>query len=148
MWLVILAFVVFVGIVTLTVFFLNRGLSSYVQHHIAGRLEAIDQIVNEERVPEAWLHSYRQRARKLRAAGATEQQLAALSRRARKQCLVNIRELIRYTEDVKFTDNEETRHFMLGELRRQESRWQDNAVWSGLVDFSSEAEATPEAAES
>ena len=148
MWVVILAFVVFVGIVTVTVFFLNRGLSSYVQHHIAGRLEAIDQIVNEERVPEAWLHSYRQRARKLRAAGATEQQLAALSRRARKQCLANLRELIRYTEDVKFTDNEETRHFMLGELRRQESRWQDNAVWSGLVDFSSEAEATPEASES
>ncbi len=145
MWLVLVAFMVFVAIFTLFVFFVNRWLSSYVQHHIAGRLDAIDQIVNEERVPEAWLHSHRRRARRLRAAGATEQQLARLSRLARKQCLANIRELIRYVGDVKFTDNEETRRLMLQELRNQENRWQDDAVWSGLVDFSSEVEPSTDA---
>jgi lipopolysaccharide export LptBFGC system permease protein LptF len=145
MWPVLLAFLVFVVIFTLLAFFVNRWLSSYIQGHIAGRLEAIDEIVNEEKVPEAWLRSHRRRARKLRAAGATDQQLLALSRLARKQCLANIQELIRYAEDVKFTDSEATRHFMLDELRKQERRWQDDREWYALVDFSSQTEASSEA---
>ena len=145
MWPVLLAFLAFVVVFTLLVFFVNRWLSSYIRGHISGRLEAIDQIVNQEQVPDAWLRSHRRRARKLKAAGATDQQLLALSRLARKQCLANIRELIRYAEDVKFTDSEATRHFMSDELRTQERRWQDDKEWYALVDFSSAMETPSEA---
>ena len=143
MWMTFLAFFVFVAIFTLAAYLFQRWLSRYVQQHVGGRLEAIDRIVNDEQVPEAWLRPYRRRASKLRAGGATDEQLAELSRVARKRCIANIQELIRYAEKVGFTDNEATKRFMLGELRNQEHRWLDAAEWQDLVDLTLPVDAIP-----
>jgi hypothetical protein len=133
MWLLIVAFLVFIVLVTLSVFLVNKVLSVYVERHIGGRLDAIDEIVNEEQVPQAWLRPYRARADKLRASGAIDARIAKLSDAARKRCLVNIQELIRYVEDVNIADNEATKRYMLSELRKQEAAWQDEAEWQQRV---------------
>jgi hypothetical protein len=133
MWPVLLMFLVFVVLITLTVFLVNKWLSAYLERHIRGRLDAIDQIVNDEQVPEAWIGPYRERAAKLRASGGTDEQIADVALRARKRCLLNIQELIRYVQDVGLSDSEATKRYMLEELRRQEAAWQDDATWYEVV---------------
>jgi len=133
MWPLILAFAVFVVLVTLSIYLINRWLSAYLERHIRGRLDAIDQIVNDEQVPEAWIGPYRERAAKLRASGATDEQIAGLAGIARKRCLANIQELIRYVQDVGLSDNEATKRYMLEELRKHEVAWQDDAKWREVV---------------
>lgn len=134
MWPVIVAFLVFVVVLTLLLYVANRWVSGYLQRHIGGRLEAIDQIVNQEQVPDAWLRPYCSRAEKLRASGAGHEKVAKLTHLARKRCLMNIQELIRYVEDVGLTDDEATKRYMLEELRKQEASWQDDATWRELVE--------------
>lgn len=131
----IVAFLVFVALLTLIMYLVGRWMSAYVQRSISARLDALDQIVNDERVPEEWLKPYRARAAKLVRAGARPQQLAALNQTARKRCLTNIAELIRYVEQVGLSDTPDTKQFMLVNLREQEARWKDDAVWADLVDL-------------
>ncbi len=142
-------FLVFILLFTLLTYFAGRFISRYVQRHITGRLEAIDQIVNRETVPEAWLRPYRARAARLVAAGATDRQIRALSGIARKRCLANIQDLIRYAGGFGLSDNETTKRYMLEELKRQELRWQNEAEWHTLVDLtkpskSAETTTTPD----
>ena len=132
-------FLLFVLVFTLLTYAAGQWISSYVQRHITGRLEAIDQIVNEEAVPEAWLRPYRARAAKLKAAGATDRQIAALSGIARKRCIANIQDLIRYAGGYGLSDNASTKQYMLEELQRQALRWQDETEWHALVDLASPA---------
>jgi hypothetical protein len=61
----LLAFLAMVGVFTLVAYYVGRWISSYVQGHIQDRLDAIDQLVNDEQVPEAWLKPYRRRAARL-----------------------------------------------------------------------------------
>lgn len=145
----VVQFLVFILLFTLLTYAAGRFISRYVQRHITGRLEAIDQIVNQETVPEAWLSPYRKRASRLVGAGANDRQIRALSGIARKRCLANIQDLIRYAGGFGLSDNETTKRYMLGELKRQELRWQDEADWHALVDLTQPpqpagAKATPE----
>ncbi len=141
---IIVSFLLFVLVFTLVTYAAGQWISRYVQQHIAGRLEAIDQIVNEEAVPEAWLRPYRARAAKLKAAGATDRQIAALSGIARKRCVANIQDLIRYTGGYGLSDNASTKQYMLEELQRQALRWQDETEWHALVDLASPASPKPD----
>lgn len=135
MWWLILAFIAFVLLFTLVMYFLTRWSTGFVERQITERLEAIDQIVNEEQVPNVWLATYRQQARKLEEGGATQAQIHALSGVARKRCLANIHELIRFVESRKLTDTEATQQLMLRSLREQALRWEDEAIWHELVDL-------------
>ncbi len=137
-------FLVFILLFTLLTYFAGRFISRYVQRHITGRLEAIDQIVNRETVPEAWLRPYRARAARLVAAGATDRQIRALSGIARKRCLANIQDLIRYAGGFGLSDNETTKRYMLEELKRQGfvGRTRPNGTLVDLTKPSKSAETT------
>lgn len=131
----LIGFVAFVAVFTLLAYLASRWMSSYVQRNIEGRLRALDRIVNEEQVPEEWLSSFRKRVSRLKQAGATPRQLAVLSGLARKRCLANIAELIRYVESTGLADTPETKQLMLSSLREQEERWRDDRAWTKLVDL-------------
>lgn len=135
MWWLIAAFLAFVILFTLMAYFVGRWLSAYIQRHIGERLDALDQIVNEGRVPETWLRRYRRRAARLKAADASTNQIARLEKVARKQCLANIKELQRYIEGTGVADSPQTRQFLLKELQEQAERWRDDQVWHELVDL-------------
>ncbi|MBN1246172.1 MAG: hypothetical protein JXC32_00870, partial [Anaerolineae bacterium] len=131
----------FVVLFTLIMYFSTRWASRFVQGQISERLDAIDQIVNDEQVPETWLAPYRKRAAKLQEAGATPAQIRALSGIARKRALANIKEMIRFVEQRSLADTETTKQLMLRSFREQQARWEDEGTWHTLVDLT---EASPE----
>jgi hypothetical protein len=133
-WLM-LAFLVVVAIFTLVAYVVGTWISDYVQRHIQGRLDAIDQLVNDEQVPTDWLRPYRRRADRLRKAGANERRIRRLEQAARKQCLIRIGELQRYVVGSGVADSGDTRHVIVTSLQDQAQRWQDDTTWHELVDF-------------
>ncbi len=135
MWGMVLLFIVFVVIFTLLMYFLTRWASKFVQGQISDRLDAIGRIVNDETVPEAWLAPYRERASKLVAAGASEAQIRSLANIARKRCVANIEELIRFVEARSLADTEATKQLMLRSLRDQAAQWKDEDAWHQIVDL-------------
>ncbi len=133
-WL-LLAFVALIAVFTLLAYFVGRLISGYLQHHIEERLDALDQIVNEGRVPDSWLKPFRRRAARLRKAGASERRIRRLERAARKQCLIRIEELQRYAGGSGVADTEDTRHLIVTSLQEEAERWRDDEAWHELVDF-------------
>ncbi len=139
-----LVFMVFIVVFTLVAFISTRWASTYVERHIKGRLDAIDSIANDLQVPESWLAPYRLRAARLASSGASESKLRTLSSVARKRCMVNIQELIRFVEARGLSDSESTKRFMLTVLREEAIRWEDEAVWAELVDLTAPAPERPD----
>lgn len=135
MWIWILGFLVAVAVFTLMTYVTWRRVGKLVQRMIIERLQAIEQIVNHRQVPVAWLRPYRKRAAKLVAAGATDSQITQLSRIARKRCLANVKDLMRYVHDAGITDTPDTKRMVLTVLKEQSERWRDDAVWDELVDL-------------
>jgi hypothetical protein len=132
---VMLAFLAMVAVFTLLAYVIGRWMSDYVQRHIRTRLDALDQLVNEEQVPVAWLKPYRRKAAQLRASGAPERRIRKLELAARKQCLIRIEELRRYTMGSGIADTGDTKRMIVASINEQAQRWQDDAVWHDLVDF-------------
>ena len=87
---------------------------------------------------------YRLRAARLASSGASESQLSKLSSVARKRCVANIQELIRFVEARGFSDSESTKRFMLTALREEAIHWEDEAVWAELVDLTAPAPQRPD----
>ena len=135
----LLAFLAMVGVFTLVAYYVGRWISNYVQGHIQDRLDAIDQLVNDEQVPEGWLKPYRRRAARLLKAGADERRIRKLELRARKQCLSRIEELQRYVAGSGVADSGDTRNVIVTSLQDQAQRWQDDEAWHRLVDFTQPA---------
>ena len=135
MWIWILGFLVAVAAFTLMTYVTWRWVGKYIQRMITERLQAIEQIVNHEQVPTAWLRSYRKRATKLIAAGATDRQITQLSHIARKRCLANVKDLMHYVHDAGITDTPDTKRLVLTKLKEQSERWRDDDTWDELVDL-------------
>lgn len=129
----ILAFLAMVAVFTLITYGVGRLISAYIQRHIQGRLDALDQIVNEERVPDAWLAPYRSRASRLRRSGAGENRIRNLEKAARKKCLRQIEELRQYAIGSGVADTDETKRLIEMSLKEQARRWRDDVTWHELV---------------
>lgn len=130
----ILTFLALILFFTLMAYLVGKGVSRYVRNVITARLEAINQIVNEDLVPAGWVRKYRRRIAKLRAGGAEERQIVPLKRLARKRVLANIEELIRYVKETGVTKDAETKHLVVSELEAHAKAWQDDAVWDALIE--------------
>jgi hypothetical protein len=137
-------FIAFVVVFTLVAYLSTRWAGTYVERHIKGRLDAIDSIANDRLIPEPWLAPYRLRAARMASSGASESQLSRLSNVARKRCVANIQELIRFVEARGLSDSESTKRFMLTALREEETRWEDEAVWAELVDLTAPSPQRPD----
>jgi hypothetical protein len=130
-----LGFIVMIAAFTLMTYVVGRWISTYVQRHIQNRLDALHQIVNEERVPSAWLKPYRKRAARLLEAGADESRIRKLELAARKQCRSRIEELKRYAVGSGVADSGDTRNVIATSLDEQAERWRDDEEWHKLVDL-------------
>jgi hypothetical protein len=131
---VVLMFLALILFFTLMAYMVGKVVSRYVHNVITARLEAIDQIVNEDQVPAAWVHKYRHRIAKLRADGAEERQIVPLKRLARKRVQANIEELIRYVKETGVTKDPETKRLVVSELEAHAETWRDDAVWDALIE--------------
>lgn len=111
-----------------------RWLLRYARRAYQARLREIDRIVNQEQVPQDWLRPYLSQIVRLQDGKGTDVQIPQLTEIARKRCLANIRELIRYVERANVTRSEAANAHLLDSLREQEARWQSEAWEAQLMD--------------
>ena len=109
-----------------------RWLSQYARRAYRSRLWEIDLIVNQDRVPEDWIRSYLQQIARLQTMPGTDAQIARLTEIARKRCMANVRELIRYAERMTVTRSETARERLLTALREQAAEWRTEA-WEDQI---------------
>jgi hypothetical protein len=115
--------------------------SKYVTRMIEERLEALEQLVNEQRAPEDWLRPSRQKLDAARRAG--ESRLARLGEQTHKRCIRKLEEMIRYTTEVNFADSEATRKTVASALKAQHELW-ESRDWRAWIDILDVPEAPPE----
>jgi len=109
-----------------------RWLSQYARRAHRVRLREIDQIVNQDRVPEGWIRPYLQQIARLQAMAGTDAQIARLTEIARKRCLANIRELIRHAERMSVTRSEAGKERLQASLREHAAQWRAEA-WEDQI---------------
>lgn len=96
------------------------------------RVRACEQIANYQQIPEAWLQPFRERAALLHRAGNDADAQAKLGALAKKRCLRQLDELIRFYEHTNLVDSAETRRTLLATLREQRARW-ETLDWVALL---------------
>ena len=127
MSIVLLSFFAMVLVFAMLIYLTNRILPMLIRRMITGRLEAIEQIVNNREVPEAWIAPFRKRITRQGETVPSDR----IGKRAQRKCLAKLDDLIKYTEGFKLADTEETKRLMLDALREQRAAWaaQTPQVW-------------------
>lgn len=135
---------IFVGIIaafTWLMYWANRWAMQYVQKFLEGRLEALREITEEEKVPAAWSAPYQGRIARVQRGGGSAAQIARIQRRARQHCLRQMDELIKYVQGVRFEDTQNTQRLLLEKLREQKGRW-ETATWDAMMAMRASEEET------
>lgn len=131
---VILAIVAIVMVFGLLLYFTTRWSLSYVQRVMGERVKAVDQIVNEGRVPDAWLSWYKKKLRALKDKSNRDTLLPRYQSLTKKHCIANLDELIRFTEQAKYEDADDGKAHLLDALRSQRERWDNPAFWQTVFE--------------
>ena len=97
---------------------------------IGSRLSDAEHIVNEGKLPEAWVQPYRERIEAIRGKGGSDSKIERVGCRARQRCLRNLDNIITFFQERNVTDSEKTREVLLTSLKKQRERvaatsWQD-----------------------
>jgi hypothetical protein len=98
--------------------------------NLASMLDDAGYIVNEGKLPEAWVQPFREQIDTIRRKSGSENKIEHIGCKARQRCLRNIDGLIKFFQERNVTDGEETRQFLLTSLKEQRGRvaaaaWQD-----------------------
>ena len=97
---------------------------------IGSKLSDAEQIVNEGKLPEAWVRPFRERIEAIQDKDGAESKMQRVGHQARQRCLRNLDAMIKFFQERNVTDGEATRRFLLGSLKEQRDRvaaatWQD-----------------------
>ena len=138
----ILGFLGFIVAFTLMVYSANVITSKYVTRILDARFTSMEQIVNDKRVPEAWLHPFRQRLTSARRNGGSDAKLARLGRQTQKRCLRKLEAMIRYATEANFTDTRSTKNIVTTTLKAQRDVW-ETMDWSAWIDLLDAPETPP-----
>ncbi|MBN1873027.1 MAG: hypothetical protein JXA33_02275 [Anaerolineae bacterium] len=104
-------------------YLMSRWAASYVERIVQGRLDAMEELVNRKHIPEVWLRPFQEQLTKYQEKGADEKKIARVKQKAQKRCLRRIDELIKYVENVNFTDGGETKAALLNTLHTYQETW-------------------------
>ncbi len=102
---------------------LARRLALRFSQGVEANIRAAESIVNDERVPDAWIAPYCQRIETLRRAVGSEAEIERAGQRGHKDCLRQLDQLVRFFEKTNLVDSAESRHVLLKGLQRQRERW-------------------------
>jgi hypothetical protein len=113
-----------------------KGLSDWGERQfvraIGSRLSDAEHIVNEGKLPEAWVQPFRERIEGIRGKGGPESKLERVGHQARLRCLRNLDDMIKFFQERNVTDGEETRQFLLRSLKERRD-WVAAAAWQDLL---------------
>ena len=129
---IILFLVVFSAAVILALYLATRWAGALFTKELTGYLSAGESIVNHQRIPDAWLLSYRRRIAAMRQAGKSEREIEAVGLSAQSRCLHEFDKLIHFFERNNLTDGDETREEVLAAMRIQRDLC-ERASWLALL---------------
>ena len=134
---------IFIGLMVLFALMMysaNKLTEKYVIRIMDARFTSLEQIVNDKRVPDAWLRPFRKKLAIARNSGADNAKLTRLGQRTQQRCLRQLESLLNYATSVNFTDTRETKDVIIRELKAQREQWEmmDWQAWIAVLD-------TPEA---
>jgi len=133
---IILGFIAFSIFLALMTYWINQITAKYVTRILNVRFTSLEQIVNDKRIPDAWLGPFREKLVKVRANGANDTQLSRLGQKAQQRCLTKVEGLIKYATEVNFTDTRATKAVIIKELKAQRDVWEtmDWQAWIAVLD--------------
>ena len=111
---------------------LARWAANYVQHFIEDKLIAIDQIVNEEKVPDKWSQPFTQRIEKLEQTGGKQKKIAQVKEKAKARCIRNLEELITYADKANLASDQTAKSILLQALNQKQEMWQEQ-MWDEMI---------------
>ena len=130
---IVLPWVALVGVMGALAVLGVRWALERVERSIVDKYRAAECVVNEGRVPEAWTGGYRERIAKLRAAGASRDDLEEVGRRAQEHCLRELDALVRVFQTSRAVDSEDTRRVLLDALQQRRDQWATES-WEALIE--------------
>ena len=138
----ILGFLGFIVVFTLMIYWANTFTSKYVMRVLDARLTDMEQIVNDNQVPDAWLRPFRRKLAAMRRTGTDDAKLTRLSQQTQKRCLRKLEEMIRYATEANFADSRETKNVVVVALKAQREVW-EAMDWPAWIDLLDAPEAPP-----
>ena len=104
----------------------------YFTHALGATLGETEQIVNEDRLPEAWVQPFRERIEAIQRKGGTDSKMERVGQKARKRCLRGLDTLTKFYQERDVTDSEDTRQLILNTLKERRN-WVETAAWQDLL---------------
>jgi hypothetical protein len=120
---VLLGIAALFGLTLLLTQFLIRRAAVQGSRYIESRFRAAECIVNEGRVPEAWVRTFYRRVDAIRRRGGTADSMEQEGQRLRKRCLRELDSLTRFFQGGTFVDSPATRDILIQSLQDERSRW-------------------------
>ncbi|MBN1977022.1 MAG: hypothetical protein JW918_06440 [Anaerolineae bacterium] len=99
---------------------------------INSKLNNAEILVNDGKLPEDWVLSFRQQIEDIRLKGGSESKMERVGHRARQHCLRNLDDTIKFFKERNVTDSEDTRQFLLTSLKERWD-WVAAAKWQDLL---------------
>jgi hypothetical protein len=118
-----LLLLLWIAAVTFLIKLIIRWAALKVSRQMESRHRAAEAIINQGRVPEAWIGPFRDRIDAIRSNGGTNDDVERIGRRAQKLCLREIDSLIGFFEKGGFVDGSQTRRTLLESLRERRDAW-------------------------
>lgn len=128
----LLVLVIGTGLVIALIQLTTRWVMSRATRRFECRLRAVEEIVNEERVPEMWIRSSCQRIHEIRRSDGTDDEIERVGRRAHTHCLHQLDSLMCFLQDGNFFDSPETRAMVLEALHERRDTWVAGG-WQALI---------------
>ena len=111
-------------------------------HSITSLLDDAGCIVNEGKLPEAWVQPFRKRIETIRRKGGSESKMERVGHQARQRCLRKLDGMIKFFRERNVTDGEDTREFLLTSLQQRRA-WVATAPWQDLLEPETGAQDAP-----
>jgi hypothetical protein len=115
----------------------------YFTRALSSTLSDTEHIVNDGKLPEAWVQPFRERIEVIRRKGGSESQTERVGQKARRRFLRDLDDMIKFFQARNVTDGEETRQFLLASLKKQRDRVA-TAAWQDLLEPETSTQDTTE----
>jgi hypothetical protein len=120
---ILVLFAVVVAVVTISMYLAGEWAGRLFSGGLVANLRAGETIVEENRVPDAWIARYRKKADDMRRAGKPNEDVNKVKQQARERCLKHMDKLILFFEKTNVTDSDETKEQLLWSLRQRRATW-------------------------
>ena len=116
-------FAVVVAVVTVGMYLAGNWAERLFSRGLVANLKAGETIVEENRLPDAWIRPYRKKIDGMRRAGKKQQDIDKVGRQAQKDWFKKMDDLIVFFQKTNLTDSPDTKEQLLSTLSERRQQW-------------------------